>query len=116
VGRLPKLVHEGFGGAVYATEPTVPLSRIVMEDSARLQEEDAAYKSKRHAREGRRDVRPARPLYTVEDVRRTMPLFRGVQYLQPVKLADGLSITFHDAGHILGSAMLDVLAEGKRII
>jgi metallo-beta-lactamase family protein len=116
VGRLPKLVAEGFRGPVITTEPTVDLADIILSDSARLQEEDAAYKRKRHARERRRDARPAVPLYTPQDVQRTLPLLRGVKYRQPVKLNGEVTVTFHNAGHILGSAMIEVVARGRRIV
>ena len=116
VGRLPKLVAEGFRGPVITTEPTVDLADIILNDSARLQEEDVAYKRKRHAREKRRDARPAVPLYTVDDVQRTLPLIRGVKYRDPVQLNGSVTVTFHDAGHILGSSMLEIVAEGRRII
>ncbi len=113
-GLLPRLAREGFPGPVLATSATAELARIVLLDSAHIQEEDAAYKKKRHAKEGRRGPHPEIPLYTVEDAENTLPLFRPAGYGRPMALSGSVRATFHDAGHILGSAMLEVAAgEGK---
>jgi metallo-beta-lactamase family protein len=107
-GLLPKLVKEGFRGRILATEATRELLPIVLEDSAHLQEEDAAYKKKRHAREGRTGPYPEAPLYTVEDARRVLALVEAVAYRRPLAVGRNLDAVFHDAGHILGSAMVEV--------
>jgi metallo-beta-lactamase family protein len=107
-GLIPKLVREGFSGTILATAATADLLSIALMDSARIQEEDAAYKKKRHSKEGRRGTHPEIPLYTVEDVQRTMPLVEEVAYEEDLALADGLTARFRDAGHILGSAMVEV--------
>ncbi len=109
-GLLPRLVRQGFSGPVMTTPATADLLPIVLGDSARLQEEDAAYKKKRHAREGRRGPHDEVPLYTTDDVERTLPLVETVPYGQARELPGGLSVTFHDAGHILGSSMIEVRA------
>jgi len=109
-GLTPKFVHEGFRGGIYATRPTAELAEIVLYDSAHIQMEDAAYKNKRHEKEGRRGKYPVVPLYTEADVDLTLPLFQPAAYRSPVKINDAFSVTFHDAGHILGSAVLEVLA------
>lgn len=109
-GLTPKFVHEGFRGGIYATRPTAELAEIVLYDSAHIQMEDAAYKNKRHEKEGRRGKYPVVPLYTKADVDLTLPLFQPAAYRSPVKINDAFSVTFHDAGHILGSAVLEVLA------
>ncbi|MBI1373687.1 MAG: MBL fold metallo-hydrolase [Phycisphaera sp.] len=108
VGRLPKYVKEGFKGPVICTEPTVDLARIVLEDSARIQEEDAEYKRRRHEEEGRRGPYEEEALYDMNDVERTMKLMRGVEYGSPVEIGEGVTATFHEAGHILGSAALEI--------
>ncbi|MCC6682255.1 MAG: MBL fold metallo-hydrolase [Phycisphaeraceae bacterium] len=105
-GLLPRLVAQGFKGPIHCTEPTVELAKIVMEDSARIQQEDVAFKRKRHIKEGRSSPHPYAPLYTIEDARKVGPLMRGVRYDQPVALNHAVTVRFHDAGHILGSAML----------
>jgi metallo-beta-lactamase family protein len=107
-GLLPKLAAEGFRGKIYATPATADLVDVVLRDAAKIQEEDAAFKIKRHRREGRRTRYPVKPLFTEHDVERTLPLLRPIPYLQPVTLGDGVTATFHDAGHILGSAMLEL--------
>jgi metallo-beta-lactamase family protein len=105
-GLLPKLVNEGFRGRIFCTQATAEIAEIILLDSARLQEEDAAYKKKRHMREGRRGPHPEIPLYTIADAEATLPLFQPVAYHEPVNLGHGLEATFHDAGHVLGSAMI----------
>lgn len=110
-GLLPKLVKEGFAGPVYCTAATAEIARIIMLDSARLQEEDAEFKRKRHEREGRKGPHPVVPLYTTADVEATVPLFRKVRYKKPVQIADGIEATFCEAGHVLGSAFIHVCIE-----
>jgi len=107
-GLIPKLVREGFSGTILATAATADLLAIALLDSARIQEEDAAFKKKRHRKEGRRGAHPELPLYTAEDVQATMPLVEEVAYEEDLTLADGLTVRFRDAGHILGSAMIEV--------
>lgn len=119
-GLLPRLVQQGFSGTIYATEPTVELAQVVMDDSARIQLEDLKYKRKRHRKQNRKSPHPYVPLYTPEDTQATGKLFRGLQYDQAVKLNDHVSVRFVEAGHILGSAMLiiDVTEQGatRRIV
>ena len=107
-GRLPKLVKDGFSGKIYCTPATAELAKIVLLDSARIQEEDAFYKQKRHKREGRTDKPPAQPLYTTEDAEKTIPLFSPVEYETRATVAPGIEAIFFDAGHILGSSMIGV--------
>jgi metallo-beta-lactamase family protein len=109
-GLIPKIVRDGFSGAILATAATADLLSIALMDAARIQEEDAAFKAKRHKKEGRKGTRGEIPLYTVEDVQRTMPLVEEVAYEKPVPLSDAVSVRFMDAGHILGSAMIEVRA------
>jgi metallo-beta-lactamase family protein len=108
-GLLPKLVNEGFRGEVYCTPATADITKIILLDSAHIQEEDAAYKKKRHIREGRKGPYPEIPLYTVADAEASLRLFFPVEYGQPITVADGIQATFHDAGHVLGSSMIKVL-------
>ncbi len=105
-GLLPRLVAQGFDGVIWATAPTVDLAEILLADTARIQEEDAAYKKRRHQREGRRGPYPEVPLYTQQDAQRTMRYFRPVEYDTPVQVAPGVRARWLDAGHILGSAMI----------
>ncbi|MGA1864898.1 MAG: MBL fold metallo-hydrolase RNA specificity domain-containing protein [bacterium] len=107
-GLLPKLVKEGFKGKIYCTHPTKDIARIVLLDSAKIQVEDAAFKKKRHEMEGRSGPYPEIPLYTDIDAQACFPLFSPVNYEMPVKIGNGLRISFHDAGHILGSSMIKI--------
>jgi len=107
-GLLPKLVRDGFRGRVYCTEATYEIAQIILLDSAHLQEEDAAFKRKRHEREKRKGPFPEIPLYTVDDVRASFPLFEPVEYGESVQIGDGVRVTFHNAGHIIGSSMIRV--------
>jgi len=103
-GLLPKLVKDGFKGPIYATEASVDIAEIVMRDSAKIQTEDAAYKKKRHERQGKSSPYPYEPLYRMEDVDRVIPLMQPVRYGKEQKVGTGLTVKFQDAGHILGSA------------
>ena len=105
-GLLPKLVKEGFEGRIYSTAATADITRIILLDAGKLQEEDAAYKKKRHQREGRKGRYPEIPLYTVEDAEATMPFFDTVEYNQAVSVGNDIEATFYDAGHVLGSSMI----------
>ena len=107
-GLLPKLVKEGFAGEVYCTAATAEIAKIVLLDSAKLQEEDAEYKLRRHKKEGRTGPRPVVPLYTAEDALACSGLFAPVRYKQTVGLGDGIDALFNDAGHILGSSSIKI--------
>jgi len=107
-GLLPKLVRDGFRGRIYCTEATAEIARIILMDSAKLQEEDAEFKRRRHQREGRRGPFPEVPLYTIDDARAVFPLFSRLRYQEPVHLGDDIEVTFHDAGHVLGSSMIKI--------
>lgn len=113
-GLIPKLVREGFAGRILATPPSKAMFPVVLLDSARIQEEDAAYKKKRHKREGRKGPYPEIPLYTVKDAKRCFPLLTDTPYGQQVPLNDRVSVCFHEAGHILGSAMVEVISHQRR--
>jgi metallo-beta-lactamase family protein len=110
-GLLPKLVNEGFHGRVICTPATADITKIMLLDAAHVQEEDAAYKKKRHIREGRRGPYPEVPLYTVEDAEASLKFFTPVEYNTPVDLGNGVEATFHDAGHVLGSSMIKLVFE-----
>ena len=105
-GLLPKLVKEGFKGKIYCTEATAEIVKIILLDSAKIQEEDAKHKRKRHEKEGRKGKYPEIPLYIIEDVEACFPLFSPVEYRKSVALGDGVEATFYDAGHVLGSAII----------
>ncbi len=114
-GFIPRLVRSGFAGRILATPATIDLARIVLLDSANIQEEDAAFKKKRHIKEGRKGPFPEVPLYTVEEAKASFEHFEPVEYLQPIRLNGSLTARFHDAGHILGSAMIRLEAAEKKV-
>ncbi|MFC1950787.1 MBL fold metallo-hydrolase RNA specificity domain-containing protein [Chloroflexota bacterium] len=107
-GLIPKLVKDGFSGKIYCTDATAELAQIIMEDSGHIQEEDAKYKLKRHQREGRKGPFPEIALYTVEDAKAVIPLFEAVEYNEVISIGDGITTEFHDAGHVLGSSMIEI--------
>ncbi|MCX7974484.1 MAG: MBL fold metallo-hydrolase [Candidatus Aminicenantes bacterium] len=107
-GLLPKIVKEGFNGPIYMTPITADLLPIVLLDAAHLQEEDAAFKRKRHQREGRKGPYPEIPLYTEQEARRVFSMIKKVNYREKIKLGRNLNFILHDAGHILGSAMVEI--------
>jgi metallo-beta-lactamase family protein len=140
-GRLPALVKAGFRGPVFATPATLDLGEIVLRDSARLQVEYAARWKRKHRelagdgaseseatevddpslperlrnapREGRTMTREA--LYAETDVDQTMRQAKGVDYGARIEVTDGVAAVFHDAGHILGSAIIELqLTDGDR--
>jgi len=107
-GLLPRLVHDGFSGPVHCTDATADIASIILRDSAKLQEQDAEYKRRRHQKEKRIPPHPEVPLYTIEDAEAAIPLFRPTRYGEPVRIGEGVEASFHDAGHVLGSAMIRV--------
>ncbi len=115
-GLLPKLVRDGFKGKIYCTDATAEITRVILLDSAKIQEEDAEHKRNRHQREGREAPHPEVPLYTTEDAEASFGHFAPVKYQQKLKIADGIDVTFCDAGHVLGSAMIkvDVTQNGQQ--
>ncbi len=110
-GLLPKLVKEGFNGPIYCTKATAEIARIILLDAGKLQEEDAEYKRRRHEREGRKGPHPVVPLYTAADAEATFPLFKPVRYRQPVEIRPGVTATFCEAGHVLGSSIIHVCVD-----
>lgn len=104
-GRIPKLVAEGYRGPVYMTNPTRELLDIMLKDSAFLSMRDAEWENRRRQRSGRKKIEP---LYTLEDVEAALPLCNGVAYDQHREIAEGVVIRYRDAGHILGSAIVEV--------
>jgi len=104
-GKIPMLVANGYTGPVYATSATQKLCSIMLLYSAHIQEFEAQWKNKRAARSGEEEYRP---LYTTADVYKTLPLFKGCKYSESYNISDGISVRFIDAGHLLGSASIEV--------
>jgi metallo-beta-lactamase family protein len=111
-GNLPNLVKQSYTGNIHCTFATRDLCSIMLVDSAHIQMDDAAFVSKQRAK---KKLPPVEPLYTITDAEKTLHQFVAVSYERPLPVVDGVTVTFRDAGHILGSAqvILDV-REGNR--
>ena len=103
-GYLPKFVREGFNGKIICTHATAELCKVMLKDSAHIQEEDAKWANKK----GFSKHSPAEPLYTKEDAIKTLNLFHPIHYGDFFKLSENTRIKLHDSGHILGSALIDI--------
>lgn len=109
-GMLPKLVKDGFSGAIYATEATCCLCDIMLRDSAHIQESDAQWRNRKAERA---DLPQEEPTYTLADAITAIHLLRPCEYGQLVRAAEGIDLRFTDAGHLLGSASIELwLTEG----
>lgn len=109
-GYLPKLVQLGFKGKVYATPATADLCGIMLPDSAHLQEEDAKYANKKQFSKHK----PALPLYTVTDAEQALELFEPLPYGKKINLSPNVTLCYRDAGHILGSAFVDIRIQQEK--
>ncbi len=104
-GNIPNLVKQGFRGNIWCTTATRNLSAYMLLDSGHIQESDAEYVNKQRARDGEP---PIEPLYTQADAQRTLTQFVTTSINRPVLVADGVELTFHEAGHILGAAWVQL--------
>lgn len=110
VGRVPLL--KGLRCAIHATRATCALARLIMEDSAGIQENDAQRENRYRERTGEP---PVSPLYTKEDVAKVIPMMKGHSYDEWIEVAEGVRVRLQDAGHILGSASVEMrVSEGGR--
>jgi len=104
-GRIPKLVAEGYKGPLYMTLATCELLEIMLKDAASLQERDAEWENKRRRRSAKSQVEP---LYTMEDAETALALCKGFRYGQRKEIISGVEVCFRDAGHILGSSIVEI--------
>jgi metallo-beta-lactamase family protein len=104
-GRLPKLVADGYNGPVYMTYPTCELLEIMLKDAASLEQRDAEWENKLRRRAGKPEIEP---LYTIEDMEAALALCEGVGYGHRRKIVDDVEVRYCDAGHILGSAIVEL--------
>ncbi|MEX6501108.1 MBL fold metallo-hydrolase RNA specificity domain-containing protein [Pseudomonas zhanjiangensis] len=111
-GLLPKLVSAGYRGPVFATNATCELMELMLLDAANIQEKDTEWENKWRARLGKA---PIDPLYTTEDAEQTLKQRRPQKYDQPCEVAPGVQVTFHDAGHILGSAIVEMQVQDHHL-
>ena len=106
-GRIPKLYNEGFKNKIYATKATCDLCSIMLPDSGHIQEVEIQWKNKKRMREG---LEPLPPLYTAQDAINCMEVFQPVSYDEIVDVDENISVRFNDAGHMLGSAIIEIWA------
>ncbi|RZJ35635.1 MAG: MBL fold metallo-hydrolase [Flavobacterium sp.] len=111
-GWLPRLVDQGFEGKIYCTAPTKAVARLILLDSAKIQEEEAENANKGHY--SKHEL--AQPLYTTKQVEKTLPLFRIVKVNESINLDAEISATFSPAGHIIGACSISLQLEGKRLV
>ena len=104
-GRIPKLYNEGFRGNIYATKATCDLCGIMLPDSGHIQEVEVVWKNKKRIRQGEKALPP---LYTAEDAYKCLEIFKPVDYDDIVEIDDNISVRFNDAGHMLGSSIIEV--------
>ena len=104
-GHIPLLVKRGFKGEIHATDDTMDLCGIMLRDSAHIQEFEAEWQNRKNKRAGRA---PYEPLYTMDDAVAALEMFVPHHYNNKVSLCDGIEINFVDAGHLLGSASIEV--------
>ncbi len=104
-GRIPLLVKKGFKGLIYCSKPTYELCEIMLLDSAHIQETEAQWKNNKAKRSGRKLVEP---LYTQQDALDSMQYFKPVLYDQIINIDENITVKFNDAGHILGSSIIEI--------
>jgi len=109
-GNLPRLVRGGFRGPIYATRATCDLAALMLRDSAHIQEKDYEFLRKQLRKKG---VVAREPLYVAADVEATIPRFEGRDYGEEFEPVPGITVRFHDAGHLLGSAIVDLRIDGN---
>lgn len=107
-GYLPKLVKDGFSGPVYCTHPTADLMELMLMDSAKLQVEEAAFATKK----GYSKHANPKALYDEDDAKNSFSLFKTFGYGETIRIDERVSITFRDAGHLLGSAIVECTLHG----
>ncbi len=112
-GRIPKLYNEGYRNPIYATKATCDLCSIMLPDSGHIQEMEVEWKNRKRKREGR-ILLP--PLYTAQDAIKSMEIFKSVQYDEIIDINEDIHIRFSDAGHMLGSSIIEIWIneEGKQ--
>jgi metallo-beta-lactamase family protein len=108
-GRLPLLVRRGFKGYIWATDPTIELAGVLLQDTVKLMAEEAEWRSRKNSRRG---LPPIKPSYGEKDVEETIRRFRYVRYDEKADIARGVSVRVRDAGHILGSAIAEIWLGG----
>jgi metallo-beta-lactamase family protein len=109
-GNLPGLNKAGFRKAIFGSRPTMEIAEVMLRDSARIQDEDAAYANRKKLHKGREKIQP---LYTEEDARRTARLFEPLPFDNWTEILDGVRVRLRHAGHILGAAIVELELEDE---
>lgn len=104
-GRIPKLYNEGYRNPIYATKATCDLCSIMLPDSGHIQETEIEWKNRKRLREGKE---PLPPLYTAEEAALSLEIFKPVSYDEIVEIDENIRVRFNDAGHMLGSAIIEI--------
>ena len=104
-GRIPKLYNEGYRGPIYAHRATVDLCSIMLPDSGHIQETEVEWKNRKRLRAG---LEPLPPLYTAEEAAKCLEIFRPVEYDTIIDVADNIQVRYNDAGHMLGSSIIEI--------
>ncbi len=104
-GRIPKLVKDGFKGKILTSRPTAELCEIMLLDSAHIHEMDAAWQTKKNKRKGHKEIQP---LYTIDDAKKSLPHLKAIERDEIIPIGDGVKIRLKNAGHILGSSILEM--------
>jgi len=104
-GRIPKLYNEGFRGPVYATKATCELCSIMLPDSGHIQEQENEWKNNKRKRKG---LKQQPPLYTAEEATKCLEIFKPIKYDEIIDIDEHIHVRFNDAGHMLGSAIIEV--------
>ena len=104
-GRIPKLYNEGFRGPIYATKATCDLCSIMLPDSGHIQEQENEWKNNKRKRKGQKQQPP---LYTAEDAIKSLEILHPVKYDEIIDIDENIHVRFNDAGHMLGSAIIEV--------
>ncbi len=107
-GRIPKLYNEGFKNKIYAHKATCDLCALMLPDSGHIQEMESEWKNRKRMRKGEK---PRDPLYTAEDAAKCLQIFEPVQYDEIIEITKNIKIRFNDAGHMLGSSIIELWAE-----
>lgn len=111
-GYLPRLVKQGFKGPIFGTNPTLDIAKIILNDSAKIQEQEA----ERANKEGYSKHNPAEPLYTIKDVEKTIPYLKGIPPSQWLPILKDVKVRFQYNGHILGATYIELDVRGKRFV
>jgi metallo-beta-lactamase family protein len=111
-GWLPRLVSQGFKGKIYCTSPTKDITKLILLDSAKIQEEEADKANREHY--SKHEI--AEPLYTVEQAEKVFPLFRVIKTNEPIPLDAEISAVYSNAGHILGACTIELNLENKTLV